>query len=111
MKQTLSVLSLVLLFFTEGITAQNSSVTCLPGFALEISDDKSWGYKEPVVVEITPGSPAERAGLKINDILLSVNHNGTYLKSYQTIMSWFNINETDITLAIRNFEHSFKEIT
>ena len=111
MKQTLSVLSLVLLFFTEGITAQNSSVTCLPGFVLEISQDRSWGYKEPIVVEITPGSPAEAAGLKLNDIILSVNKNGTYQKSYQTVMSWFNLNDSEVTLAIRNFEHSFKEIT
>jgi hypothetical protein len=111
MKQTLTALSLVLMFFIEGVTAQNSSVTCLPGFTFEISQDRSWGYKEPVVVEITPGSPAEMAGLKINDIILSVNKNGTYQKSYQTIMSWFNLNEFEITLAIRNFDHSFKEIT
>ena len=91
MKQTLTALSLVLMFFIEGVTAQNSSVTCLPGFTFEISQDRSWGYKEPVVVEITPGSPAEMAGLKINDIILSVNKNGTYQKSYQTIMSWFNL--------------------
>ena len=77
MKQTLTVLSLVLIFFAKGIIAQNSSVTCVPGFIFEISEDRSWGYKEPVVVEITPGSPAEMAGLKLNDIILSVNKNGT----------------------------------
>ena len=111
MKQTLFLISLVLLFFTKGVIAQNSSVTCTPGFAFEISQDKSWGYKEPVVVEITPGSPAEAAGLKLNDIILSVNKNGTYQKTYQTVMSWFNLNEYEVTLAIRNFDYSFKEIT
>ena len=111
MKQTLNVLSLVFLFFTVGLNAQNSSVTCLPGFMFEISQDRSWGYKEPVVVDITPGSPAEMAGLKLNDIILSVNKNGTYQKSYQTVMSWFNLNDYEVTLAIRNFDHSFKEIT
>ena len=111
MKQTLTVLSLVLIFFAEGIIAQSSSVTCVPGFIFEISEDRSWGYKEPVVVEITPGSPAEMAGLKLNDIILSLNKNGTYQKSYQTVMSWFNLNDYEITLAIRNFEHSYKEIT
>lgn len=111
MKQTLSVLPFIFLFFTKTLVAQNSSVTCTPGFVFEISQDKSWGYKEPVVVEITPGSAAEKAGLKLNDIILSVNKNGTYQKSYQTIMSWFNNNDSEISLAIRNFENSFKEIT
>jgi hypothetical protein len=110
MKRIINIVFILLLISFKSLSQENK-ITCGLGFSFEISDDKSWGYKEPVVVEITPGSPAERAGLKINDILLSVNHNGTYLKSYQTIMSWFNINETDITLAIRNFEHSFKEIT
>lgn len=111
MKQTLTVITLVLLLFTKGVIAQNSSVTCTPGFEFEVSQDRSWGYKEPVVVEITPGSPAEMAGLKINDIILSVNKNGTYQKSYQTVISWFNLNDSEITLAIRNFDHSYKEIT
>lgn len=102
---------IILLLLTGNSFSQEGRITCNHGFTFEISNDKSWGYKEPVVVEITPGSPAERAGLQINDILLSVNQNGTYQKSYQTIMSWFNLNETEITLAIRNFKHSFKEIT
>lgn len=111
MRQTLTALFIVLFFVTRGAIAQNSSVTCTPGFVFEISQDKSWGYKEPVVVDITPGSPADMAGLKLNDIILSVNKNGTYQKSYQTISSWFNLNDSEVTLAIRNFEHSFKEIT
>lgn len=111
MKRTLTVLLIVFSLFTNDIIAQNSTVTCSTGFTFEISQDKSWGYREPVVVDITPGSPAELAGLELNDIILSVNKNGTYHKSYQTIMSWFNLNDSEITLAIRNFEYSFKEIT
>ncbi len=110
MKQFLSVL--IIFFALIGkVTAQSGEITCGLGFVFELSEDKSWGYKEPVVVEVTPGSPAERAGLKLNDIILSVNSNGTYQKSYQTIMSWFNLDETRISLATRNFEHSFKEIS
>lgn len=107
------ILNTILFFFIilSGVFAQNSSMTCTLGFAFEISENRSWGYKEPVVVEITPGSPAERAGLKLNDIILSVNKNGTYQKSYQTVMSWFDMNETEMTIAIRNFEHAFKEVT
>jgi hypothetical protein len=102
---------LVIVIFTGNLFAQDGSLTCNPGFTFKISEDKSWGYKEPVVNSITPGSPAERSGLKLNDIILSVNKQGTYLKSYRTIMSWFDMHEEEMTIAIRNFEHSFKEMT
>lgn len=111
MKRIISVVFLVVFIFARQLPAQNSDVTCALGFAFELSNDKSWGYKEPVVVDITPGSPAERAGLKLNDIILSVNQNGTYLKSHQTIMSWFNQYPQSMTLGIRNFKHAYQEIT
>ncbi|MDR2815634.1 MAG: PDZ domain-containing protein [Proteiniphilum sp.] len=111
MKRIISLVFLVISIFTGRLFAQNSDITCSLGFKFEISDNKSWGYKEPVIVDITPGSPAEKAGLKLNDIILSVSHNSTYLKSYQTIMSWFGQHPKTMTLAIRNFEHAFKEIT
>lgn len=86
MKRIISGIFLIISIFSGRLSAQNPDITCSLGFTFEISEDKSWGYKEPVVVDITPGSPAEKAGLQLNDILLSVNQNGTYLKSYQTIM-------------------------
>lgn len=91
--------------------SQESGLTCNLGFTFEINEDPVWGDKEPVIIDITPGSPAEKAGLKVNDIILSVNHNGTYLKSYKTVLSWFDENESEMVLAIRNLQHSFKEIT
>ncbi len=110
MKLNISIFIILLLFISKSYS-YNNEITCNLGFIFEISEDKSWGYQEPVIVEITAGSPAERAGLKLNDIILSVNQNGTYLKSYQTVLSWFDLQESQITLAIRNFEHSFKEVT
>jgi hypothetical protein len=113
MKRTLGVALFLFignLFIVGKIAAQNHAVTCQLGFVFEISESKNWGYKEPVVVDVTPGSPAERAGLKLNDIILSVNKNGTYQKPYQTVVSWFNQDDAEMTIAIRNFEHSFKEI-
>src|SRR5690606_35464431 len=106
MKRIIPVIFLIISVFTGRLFAQNSDITCSLGFTFEISDDKSWGYKEPVIVDITPGSPAEKAGLKLNDIILSVNQNGTYLKSYQTIMSWFNQDPHTMHLGIRNFRHA-----
>ncbi len=113
MKRTLRIALLLFigsLFMMGKAAAQKSAVTCQLGFAFEISENKNWGYKEPVIVDVTPGSPAERAGLKLNDIILSVNKNGTYQQSFETVVSWFNLEEAEMTIAIRNFEHSFKEI-
>src|SRR5690554_341187 len=110
MKRIIAFL-LVIIIFTGNLHAQDETYTCNLGFTFEISNNKSWGYKEPVVNSITSGSPAERAGLKLNDIILSVNKQGTYLKSYSSVMSWFNSNEEEMTIAIRNFEYSFKELT
>ncbi len=113
MKRTLRALLFLFigsLFIVGEVAAQSRAVTCQLGFAFEISGSKNWGYKEPVIVYVTPGSPAERAGLKLNDIILSVNKKGTYQQSFETIAAWFNLDDAEMTIAIRNFEHSFKEI-
>lgn len=102
---------LMTIFLTGSLVAQNGETTCSLGFTFEISDNKTWGYKEPVVTAITPGSPAERAGLQLKDIILSVNQKGTYLKSYSTVRSFFDQQEGEMTLAVRNFKYSFREMT
>lgn len=111
MKRIISVTFLSIFIFSGLLPAQNSDVTCTPGFTFEIGEDRSWGYKEPIIVDITPGSPAEKAGLSPNDIILSINGNGTYLQSYETIMWWLNQDPQKMTLAVRNFKYSFREIT
>jgi len=110
MKRVTTIL-LILNVLTGIASAQENESTCMLGFVFQISSDKSWGYMEPVVIGITPGSPAERAGLKLNDILLSVNGHGTYRQSFQTLMNWFAENNEEMTLAVRNFDNAFKEIT
>lgn len=94
----------------QNINAQSSEKTCNLGFVFEISNSPNWGQHEPVIVDITPGSPAEAAGLQINDVILEVNGNGTYLKPYQTIMSWFNLNENGMNISVRNFTSTFKNL-
>ena len=101
------VLSLLVLH----VSAQSSSTVCRAGFAFEISNNPNWGNGEPVIINITPGSPAERAGLKLNDIILEINQNGTYLKSHQILKSWLLDNDkSDIEISIRNLETDFKTI-
>ena len=102
---------LILLLISVAVYAQNSQQTCNLGFSFEISKNKNWGHNEPVVVDIVPGSPAERAGLKLNDILLEINGHGTYLQSYQTMMSWFSENGSKMNLSVRNFKSTFKRMS
>lgn len=93
------------------INAQYAPVVCREGFAFEISNNPNWGSGEPVIINITPGSPAERAGLKLNDIILEVNGKGTYLKPHRTIKQWMLDNDKGfIEISIRNLETEFKTI-
>lgn len=106
MKRILSTLIITLI--SVAVFSQSAQTTCNLGFSFRISNNPNWGHSEPVVVEVTPGSPAEKAGLKVNDIILEVNGNGTYLKPSHTIMSWFMERPADMSISIRNFEASFK---
>lgn len=102
---------LILIISAFNINAQSSSTVCRAGFAFEISNNHNWGYGEPVIINITPGSPAERAGLKLNDIILEVNQSGTYLKPHHTIKAWMLDNDAkDIEISIRNLETEFRTI-
>lgn len=92
------------------LTAQNNQTVCNLGFSFQISNSNNWGSGEPVVTDVVPGSPAYRSGLKVNDILLEVNGNGTYLKPAHTIMSWFDEEHSTMSIGIRNFESSFKQM-
>ena len=106
MKRILSTLIIILI--SVGVFSQNDQTTCNLGFSFKISNNPNWGNNEPIVTEVTPGSPAEKAGLRTNDIILEVNGNGTYLKPSHTIMSWFMERPADMSISIRNFESSFK---
>ncbi len=102
---------IILSFLILQINAQTSPTVCRAGFAFEISNNPNWGNGEPIIINITPGSPAERAGLKLNDIILEVNGQGTYLKPHHTINAWMLDNDqSDIEISIRNLETDFRTI-
>lgn len=90
--------------------SQNLETTCNLGFSFKISNNPNWGKGEPIVISVAPGSPADRAGLKINDIILEVSGNGTYLKPAATILSWFMQDDKQISMSVRNFETSFRQM-
>ncbi len=109
MRQIVSFI--ILSFLVLQINAQSVPVVCRAGFAFEISNNPNWGNGEPVIINITPGSPAEKAGLKLNDIILEVNGKGTYLKPHHTIKAWMLDNDShNMEISIRNLETDFKTI-
>lgn len=99
---------LLWLILSISVKGQTSDMVCNLGFKFEISKNSNWGEGEPVITEIYHGSPAEYAGLQVNDIILEVNGKGTYLKPYNTIMSWFGEKDADMSLSVRNFKTTFK---
>ena len=48
-------------------------VSCRLGFSYEFSSNKNWGKDRPVIMKVYPNSPAEKAGLKQNDIIEGIN--------------------------------------
>lgn len=110
-------ISLVLLLIVVTVLGVNAQRTrsgankyCDLGITFEISSIPGWGYGEPVILTVQPFSPADKAGLKIGDVIMEVNRKATYLRNNQTIDSWLSDTTTpEIILTIRNINTYFKE--
>lgn len=82
--------SLILLFLISLSVSANAqkmgelSTYCDVGFLYEISYQESWGDSYAVVAEVMPG-PAQRAGLKVGDVLLTVNGKSTRAINEETL--------------------------
>lgn len=105
--------NLILFFiatFILGISAQANRKYCDSGIIFEISNNPNWGYGEPVIIFVQPHSPADKAGVKVGDIIMEVNNSATYLRNSQTISNWlFDGSESEMKLTIRNVNTYFKE--
>ena len=63
----------ILLACTAWITTAQEPQSCRLGFSYEFSNNKNWGKDKPVIMKVYPNSPAEKAGLKQNDIIERIN--------------------------------------
>lgn len=112
-------INLILLFITTillSVNAQKSNdpnkIFCDFGITYEISNNPGWGYGEPVILTVQPFSPADKAGLKVGDIIMEVNSKATYLRNYPTISNWFSDDSGSlIRLTVRNIDTYFQEYT
>lgn len=104
-----SFILLLLTVFVFNIKAQTNT-RCDFGITFSISNNPSWGYGEPIVTSVEPYSPADKAGIKVDDIIMEVNGSATYLRNDQTIGNWlFTGSDNNIRLTIRNLDTYFKE--
>lgn len=108
----ISIILFLLAVVVTATMAQTSKKLCNLGITFEISNNPSWGYGEPVIVSVEPYSPAEKAGLKVDDIIMEVNSTATYLRNYPTIENWLTDDSNpEIRMTVRNTNTYFKEYT
>ena len=92
----------------QGLFDQN----CYYGITFDTSITPNWGYGELVITDVEPHSPADKAGIKIGDIIMEINGKATYLRDNTTIASWlFDVYDPTINFTIRNMNTYFGEYT
>lgn len=68
------ILSILLLVaFLTGFAQSRNGYICRLGFTYDISQNNHWGENKPVVKSIIPYSPAEQAGIKLSDVIESID--------------------------------------
>jgi hypothetical protein len=84
---------------------------CRTGFVCEISRSPNWGEGKPVITAIYPYSPAEAAGLKVYDIIESIDGIPVTNLLGEDIPGLLNPAEkNEITLTVTNIESSDKQV-
>lgn len=111
MKKLILAITL-LFFFTIHSIAQSNDKQCYYGISFEQSKNKNWGYGELIITDVEPNSPAEAAGIKVNDIIMEINGKATFLRTNVMIAEWLFDNPNPVvTFTIRNVDTYFKEYT
>lgn len=106
------IVTLISLLFVQNSNAQTYDKNCYYGFTFEVSKNPNWGTNELVITSVEPNSPAEKAGIKVDDIIMEINGKATYLRDNQTIARWlFDEYNPEVKFTIRNLDTYFKEYT
>jgi hypothetical protein len=95
----------------EGTVLGQNPTLCRTGFTCEISQSANWGKGKPVITAIYPYSPAELVGLKVNDIIESVDGIPVTDIKAEDIPGLLNPAEkNEIVLTITNIETSDRQV-
>lgn len=100
------VVALVVLaqIFAVNVLAQsaNDGKRCDLGFKYQISYQESWGDSYAVVAEVVPEGPADQAGLRVGDVIISVNGKNTKaISEEELIVALGNVREGEVDFVIR----------
>lgn len=108
---------LVALFGLMGLSASaqkmgEPTTRCEVGFLYQISYQPNWGDSRAVVAEVFPGSPAAEAGLRMGDIIETVNGHSTQEISEEEMTALLlDPNNGSVELTISNFGYKSKPVT
>lgn len=94
----------------QKIGVQNTR--CNVGFVYQISYQPNWGDSHAIIVDVEPGSPAHLAGIKVGDILKSVNGKNTQQMSEEQINEEIlNPLVGEVNLELTNFGQKTHKVT
>lgn len=118
MKQLLILLSTVALFSlsnTHQVAAQNKTYAtngnfyCNVGLQYQFTSATPSKLRQPIILTVMPNSPAVEAGLKVGDIIETVNGKSTSNMSeagLNAILTDEGSQNADVTLEVSNFGYS-----
>lgn len=109
----LFLISFCLLAFSVQVCSQIYDKNCYYGITFDVSANKNWGFGELIITSVEPYSAAEKAGIKVDDIIMEINGKATYLRDNQTIADWLfgDMQNPVVKFTIRNMNTYFKEYT
>lgn len=92
--------------------AQNQTgQICRLGFDWEISLSTNWGLGKPVVVNVFPYTPAELAGIKLNDVIDAIDGVSVLDVSIDEIAQMLNpAGKNEVVLSIRNLNSDIRQV-
>lgn len=101
----------ILLACTVLTASAQEPQSCRLGFSYEFSNNKNWGKDKPVIMKVYPNSPAEKAGLKQNDIIERINGARIEEISPDDVDSLISDPEVrEVRLTIHNFDNAAREV-
>ena len=92
------------------ISAQEG-LQCRLGFSYEISNNSQWGKNKPVIMKVYQNSPAEKAGIRQNDVIVQIDDFSVDEISLDDVDSLLTASESfETRLVIHNFTEQAKSV-
>jgi hypothetical protein len=92
-------------------SSAQDGVKCRLGFSYEISNNNQWGKNRPIIMKVYQNSPAEKAGIRQNDIITQIDDFKVDDISLDDVDSLLTASESfETRLVICNFSEQSKSI-